>query len=404
MVTAHGREGASQAAHGLDVAGFLTKPVTSSTLLDALMVATGGELSVDTRAAGRQEEMARAAARLRGARVLLVEDNEINQELAMELLVSNGLSVQVANHGREALELLEQASFDGVLMDCQMPVMDGYTATREIRRREKFRGLPVLAMTANAMAGDREKALAAGMNDHIAKPINVRELFVTMSKWIKPSEFAEANSESVGGVGLSPSAGDDEGIPELAGIDRQAGLARTQGNSRLYRKLLIGFRDSQRDFEAEFRAAQAADDPQAAIRCAHTLKGVAGNIGAQGIQTAAEALEQGCREGVEDIEARLERVLDELEPVMSSLGGLEQPVARPTSGGELDRSRIQALLTRLRELLEEDDSEATDLMEELVPLMAGSGHAEKLARLADQVAEYSFEEALVALEDLERAL
>jgi polar amino acid transport system substrate-binding protein len=134
------------------------------------------------------------------------------------------------------------------------------------------------------------------------------------------------------------------------------------------------------------------------------LKGVAGNIGALGVQGAAEALELGCKEGAADIEARLAHVLGELEPVMSALEGVEQPVARPTNGGELDRPRIEALLTRLRALLEDDDSEALDLMEELVPLMAGSGHAEKLARLSDQVAEYSFEEALAALEDLEGVL
>jgi two-component system, sensor histidine kinase and response regulator len=188
MVTAYGREVAHQAAAELGVAGFLTKPVTPSTLLDTIMQAIGLEVSNLTRAAGRQEQSSEAIASLRGAHVLLVEDNALNQELALELLTSNGLSVEVAANGQEALErLATESRFDGVLMDCQMPVMDGYTATRAIRRRPELAGLPVIAMTANVMSGDREKALDAGMNDHIGKPINVREMFTTMAKWIRPA-------------------------------------------------------------------------------------------------------------------------------------------------------------------------------------------------------------------------
>ena len=124
---------------------------------------------------------------LRGSKILLVEDNEINQELVMELLLMNGITVETADNGKEALTLLESQEFDGVLMDCQMPIMDGYKAARKIREQEKLRDLPVLALTANAMKGDREKALNAGMNDHIAKPINPDVMFMTMAKWIKPS-------------------------------------------------------------------------------------------------------------------------------------------------------------------------------------------------------------------------
>ncbi|HEB27885.1 MAG TPA: PAS domain S-box protein, partial [Porticoccus sp.] len=128
-----------------------------------------------------------AIAQLRGAKILLVEDNEVNQVLAMHVLKSNGLIPTLANNGQEALEILENQDFDGVLMDCQMPVMDGYAATQEIRQQEKYRELPVLAMTANAMAGDRKKVLDAGMNDHIAKPFTKVELFTTMAKWVKPN-------------------------------------------------------------------------------------------------------------------------------------------------------------------------------------------------------------------------
>ncbi len=129
--------------------------------------------------------------RLQGARVLLVEDNDINQELVMELLRSEGIEVKTADDGRQALDLLEQERFDGVLMDCQMPVMDGYEATRRIRRQAKWKDLPIIAMTANAMKGDREKVLAAGMNDHIAKPVKPTTMFATMARWIKPTADAD---------------------------------------------------------------------------------------------------------------------------------------------------------------------------------------------------------------------
>ena len=401
MVTAYGREEASASAEAVRLAGFLTKPVTPSTLLDTILTAMGREVVAEERAGGRREETSGAAARLRGARVLLVEDNEINQELALELLVGNGLSVEVANDGREALELLALDAFDGVLMDCQMPVMDGYTATREIRKQARFADLPVIAMTANAMAGDREKVLDAGMNDHIAKPINVNDMFNTMARWITPSiDYVDeepprgaANEEVVE-------------IPALEGVDTEEGLATTQNNARLYRKLLVKFRDSERDFAERFRAALSAGDSDAATRTAHTLKGVAGNVAALGVQEAAKALEAACRGGEAGaaIEALLETVEGELALVMAALDGLETEEAGAASKGEIDREALLPLLTRLRELLEEDDTDAAEVIDALEPLLAGTSHAAALKRVAAPIDDYDFEEALEAFEDLERGI
>lgn len=134
------------------------------------------------------EKRAQDASKLKGLRVLLVEDDEINQELAVELLTRNRIEVVTANNGQEALAILKDQEFDGVLMDCQMPIMDGYEATRKIREQEKFKDIPVIALTANAMAGDREKDLEAGMNDHIAKPIKPDEMYITMAKWISAND------------------------------------------------------------------------------------------------------------------------------------------------------------------------------------------------------------------------
>lgn len=133
---------------------------------------SGNSLTVDLLERRVKAAVTHATARLHGSKILLVEDNAINQELMQELFRMNGVRVQTANNGQEALDLLQRETFDGVLMDCQIPVMDGYEATCKIRTQEHFKDLPIIAMTANAMKGDREKALAAGMNDHIAKPNN----------------------------------------------------------------------------------------------------------------------------------------------------------------------------------------------------------------------------------------
>ncbi len=255
-----------------------------------------------------------ALAGLRGAKVLLVEDNPINQELAFELLVGHGLIVEVAGHGQEALELLAESDFDGVLMDCQMPVMDGYTATRKIRQQARREDLPVIAMTANVMKGDRDRALAAGMNDFIAKPLNIHQMFTTMAKWIKPSRPIYAEGEASHRL-------DDMQTPlaDLPGISAAQGLATTQNNGRLYRKLLIRFYQTQSCFEQDFRHAQTDSDRDAAARVAHSLKGAAGNLGMTAVEKAAGALEQASRRGDDNVDVLLAGVLSELKLVLRGL-------------------------------------------------------------------------------------
>jgi len=188
MLTAFSRDDMAHklAAERLTVAATLTKPVTPSTLLDASLQAIGQPRPHALRGDLREEELHSNRAVLAGARVLLVEDNPFNQELASDLLDRAHIVVRIANNGREAIDMLARERFDAVLMDCQMPVMDGYAATRELRGDPKWRDLPIIAMTANAMVGDREKVLAAGMNDHIAKPINVTEMFATLARWVRP--------------------------------------------------------------------------------------------------------------------------------------------------------------------------------------------------------------------------
>jgi PAS domain S-box-containing protein len=184
MVTAYSLDEATKrlADEQVTVGALLNKPVTPSTLLDAC-TAVFGKAGPHTRPSGQTAQLSRHVA-LEGARILLVEDNEINAELAVELLTEAGVRVSVARNGKEALESLAVGQFDAVLMDCQMPVMDGYAATRALREDRSLKDLPVIAMTANAMLGDREAALAAGMNDHITKPIVIEEMFATLARWL----------------------------------------------------------------------------------------------------------------------------------------------------------------------------------------------------------------------------
>ncbi|MGE0484418.1 MAG: response regulator [Gammaproteobacteria bacterium] len=320
-----------EAAGDLDFAAIVAKPVLPSVLLDAVMAATGHATVVRGRNAARQAKVQAAVDRLAGARILVVEDNDINQDLAVELLHNNGMHAEIANNGREALDLLARASFDAVLMDCQMPVMDGYTATAKIRQQPRWKELPVIALTANVMSGDREKVLEAGMNDHVGKPINAAELFTVLARWVQPARSVPAATPPAVAARASATAARSApstsaaALPPLPGIDTAAGLAVANGKAEFYRRLLLRFRDGQADFAARFTAALDDADPEAATRAAHSLKGVAGNVGALGVQQAAATLEGVCQAGhggaeLDAARAAVERALDE---VMGGLAGLE---------------------------------------------------------------------------------
>jgi CheY-like chemotaxis protein/HPt (histidine-containing phosphotransfer) domain-containing protein len=311
MISAFCRDEIAQrlAAERLSVAATLTKPITPSTLLDAVLQAIGRPRQHALRGKVREEALQSNRSALAGAQVLLVEDNPINQELARDLLSRAQIVVQVANNGREAIDMLSRKRFDAVLMDCQMPIMDGFAATRELRSQSKWRDLPVIAMTANAMVGDREKVLAAGMNDHIAKPINVAEMFATLARWVRPEVAAS------------------KGFP---GIENEIALASVMGDEQLHRRLLCMFRDREASFAARFGAARAAHDMPTATRLAHDLKSVAGTVGAVSVSAAADVLERACARGAgsPDIDALLATVVERLDPVIAGLRSLEAGPAR----------------------------------------------------------------------------
>ena len=407
MVTAYGREEALASAQerGVLLKSVLAKPVTPSALLEAIGTALGKGVAAETRAREKADDTQETMRRLAGTRVLLVEDNEMNQELAQELLQNVGMQVALANNGQEALDVLaKDAAFDAILMDCQMPVMDGYTATREIRKNRVFKDTPIVAMTANVMAGDREKVIEAGMNDHIAKPLDVNHMFATLARWIARGSAPPGGA----GVGEATSAGTvpphGDTLPDLPGIDKAAGLATAMGSVKLYTHLLIMFRDRLANFGELFAAALKDADATAAMRCAHTLNGTAGGIGAKGVQAAAGALERACGENAPApaIQALLDKILAELSPViagLASLGSGETAPAEPAAA--LDMEKVQPLLDRLAAQLAEADAEALDTAEQLQTLTQGTRLARGLRKVAATISEYDFDAALAQLKAIE---
>ncbi len=402
MLTAYGREDAMEAAQkrGIPLKSALSKPVTASTLLEAIGEALGKGRITETRAHDRSDEAQESIESIHGARLLLVEDNEMNQELALELLRGAGVDVVVANNGKEAIDILAyDAAFDGILMDCQMPVMDGYEATRAIRNTPALRDIRIIAMSADAMAGDREKVLAVGMVDHIAKPINVENMFATISKWIKPKHPHPAPAAHASDVleAVSDPFGD------LPGINQRAGLASTAGNQKLYGRLLLRFRDSERGFGTRFASAQSDPDPKAAERLAHTLKGTAGNIGAFAVQAAAGELELACRQNAsqESLRPLLSRVAESLSTVLAALDRLPREDAQESDpAASIGLDRIMPALLQLRKLIEESDSEAGDLVLQLADQLRGTDVGPQMKQLSSALEAFDFDLALERVETL----
>ncbi|MBF0214976.1 MAG: response regulator, partial [Magnetococcales bacterium] len=350
-----------------------------------------------------------AVSRLRGTRVLLVEDNDMNQELATDLLGGVGMTVVVAANGREALDcLLVDDRFDGVLMDCQMPVMDGYTATREIRKNPAWNHLPVIAMTANAMAGDRDKVIEAGMCDHIAKPLNVAEMFATLARWITPSGMVapETTPAPVSVPVVGGSGGGAEEIPRgIEGLDVESGLKRMVGKRGLYLSMLRKFVAGQQEAPELIRQALAAGDRETAERLAHTLKGTAGNIGAGVIQAGAARLERAIRENrcadaaFQDELSETERLLDAL--IAALVVALpEEPRAQSAvkEVPAVNWERFAETVMQLGRYLAEDNSEATDLWEEHLESfrVALPDHWQQIA---EDIQGFDFESALNRLRE-----
>jgi len=464
MVTAYGREEVMQRADEMGMAGYLTKPVTPSALLDTIMGAIDAKGGFGRAGHSGDEWKIRTLDSLRGAHVLLAEDNKVNQQVAEELMRQAGLKVTIANNGREALEWVAKQTFDAVLMDMQMPVMDGFEATRGIREwEEKLRAekefkaekelkaeelkaqssklkakssklkaqssklqesesedlsafsfqhsarakrLPIIAMTANVMAGDREKCLAAGMNDHVAKPIEPEYLFKILARWIPPRSPDSQQGDLEPGEKIVAIAN----LPEtLQGIDIGEGLRRVGGNRRLYRKLLVEFLHDHRQDVQTIRNALAHDDLTAARRIAHTVKGVAGSIGAGDLHRAAARLDDAFKEQntglYPELLSRLERTLETVSRGLEVLGLPGAPDNAPAIDGlQADFEAILPQMDELQILLAEMDPGAEDKAVALKHRLGARIDPDIVNTLSRQVSEFEFDAAQRTLNSLRKKL
>lgn len=398
MVTAFSRDQLLQGAGGMRIDDVLTKPVTASGLFDTIMRLQGGQGTASTEQTapvpGEQ------AAGIRGARILLVEDNEVNQTVAQDLLERFGLVVTTANHGEEALEQLQAADFDAVLMDLQMPVMDGFEATRQIRRNPRYRDLPVIAMTAAVMPHDREACRAAGMNDHVAKPIQPGELLHTLVKWIQPG-----NDEEMPCPLAAPGAASS--WPEaLPGFNLTQIMDLLGGNYILFHKLLAQFGDHFANADTELDSLIAAGNFPAAAELAHSIKGAAGTLGAVDLQQAAAAIEPDLAAGRPP--GNKQHFIQALAQVRAAIAQLDQPsaAAESFSGFECERcnwQRAAELFRQLRGLVENSDFVPHELIAELKTAITCQTLRKKLEVLGRYVDNIDYDNAKTLLDEMDCA-
>ena len=403
MVTAFGREEIRTQAEEIGVESYLLKPVNQSLLYDTLVDLFGVAGTDGYRSRARSD--APSVHDATGIRVLLVEDNELNQQVATELLESAGAIVTVANHGGEAVKILtagnQPPDFDVVFMDLQMPEMDGFTATRLLRSDPRLRKFPIIAMTAHALVEERQRCLDAGMNDHVSKPIDPDNLFATLLRWAKPRPRQGVDSET---PIIKTKTPDEAALPEISGIKIAEGLNRVAGNTRLYRDLLGQFAAKQGDAAVQISTALESGDLKLAERIAHTVKGVAGNLGIAEVHSVAQKLEKALREG----EGTVSAVLAEFGSVMGAqVQAIEKALGDSAGGWQetvqalpFDGEAAAAAIARLRRMLEASDGDAEESFLSLRAAVAGVVEKPCLDGLGASINDFDFEAALVKLDEI----
>ncbi|MBF0587923.1 MAG: response regulator [Magnetococcales bacterium] len=420
MVTAYSREDVVHAAEGAEIDMFLTKPVNLSVMFEATMAAMDQRVARSSKGTDKAAAAKEILDRLRGAKVLLVEDNEINQQVAKELLEEEGIQVDVASNGQKGVDAVLGGSFDAVLMDIQMPVMDGYAATRAIRSHTRLAELPIIAMTANAMSGDREKCLLAGMNEHIGKPIVPFTLFEMLGRFVerKPQRLASLPiSKPVDECADREAAQ----LPTtLTGLNMTRALGNVNGNQALLLKVLRNVYTGHREIIAHIQQQLDDGHMDVALRLAHTFKGLSGTIGAEVMFEQAKALETIIKSNnLDGVPQYMAALSIEVDRVMHGLAALfreelahqaESAEDNGSVGGDAggltdaQRQKLMALSEQLKALIEEGDSDALALAKEFKRVLGPSRLSSQMMTLETQIDDYDFEDAEQTLSDVLEAL
>ncbi|MBF0411835.1 MAG: response regulator [Desulfamplus sp.] len=445
MVTGHGSEDLMGKAKQISLDGFLIKPVTQSLLFDAVMGAFGKAVERKVDRGINKAELPNGFNDIRGARLLLVEDNAINQQLAIELLGDEGFYVDVAENGKIGLEKYKasigakkdeqtdekkdgktagsEQPYDVVLMDLQMPVMDGRTSTKEIRSYEKEAGIsdetPIIAMTADAMSGVREDVLNIGMNDYVTKPIEPSEFFKALVKWIKPAErslpdeyLSKIDATAKNGVGSASSSEPELNLSSLEGINTELGLSRVSGNKKLYLNLLTKFHRDNQDTTIKIQDAIKQQDQELAVRLAHTVKGVGGTIGATDLQTIGAELEATLKSDgyaddtnlaplIDRFDAALRKTLEVLSSFVSATNSGQKEGQTKEGAKQGDSAQFAEFMKKLEPVLQKKKPKpCKEIMEEINALSWSDEIKSKLQELDRLIGKYKFKEALEIVEKL----
>ena len=368
MLTAYGRDGIADQAKAAGITKVLNKPVTHSRLVDTVTAVISGRV-IESSDESPLSPTLEGMTVIRGARILLAEDNLLNQQVAGEILRDAGLLVDIAENGKVVLDKVHKAEvaaaqYDLILMDMQMPVMDGIEATRALRANALHSSIPIVAMTAAAMTSDREECLAAGMIDFVAKPVEPEALFKVLLRHIKPRPDMAAAAPMLDLPDLAAptvaTATEVADLPVIPGLDAVSGLRRVLGKVPRYIAMVRGFADSQGGAVAAIRDALAAGDDKTAARVAHTLKGLAGNISAPSLLSAAQSVDHALKAPGET-------------PITTLLDALEKVLAQQILAINL------VLPSESESVLESvDQGQLVEVSQQLVGLMASDSNAERL--------------------------
>jgi two-component system, sensor histidine kinase and response regulator len=402
LMASHGEEEITAQAEEIGITRFLFKPLNQSLLFDAIISMVYKASPKEVHMTEEQAPLPQSTGQTRDCTILLVEDNEINQEIAKEILEKEGFTVTIANDGREAVEKVRMDSFAVILMDLHMPVMDGYTATKIIRAEPAYKDVPIIAMTADVVTGVRSKAQEAGMNDYISKPINPSDLFATLSRWVK--QF-KRNEEA---VSRPPAETANQEVMEILNklqtIDIRDGLNRVNNDQQFYVKLLRKFRESNQTFVEKLTAELASQNMENVIRMAHTLKGVAGNIGATQVFTTARHMEELFKNNDRDRwNENLSILHDELDKTLTdlaTLGSADQVRAVVPENELIHGKQLAPQLQKLLHELAEYDAEAGSTLEGIICKPLASEEREAMQKLHPVVSQYDYDEAIIMLKRL----
>ncbi len=405
MVTAFGKEEIAEKAQQIGIKGFLNKPVSYSTLFDTIMDVFGKEVRSHHSAIEKGTKHLAALEKIKGAKILLTEDNDINQQVASELLENAGFSVDIANNGKESVEMVmasgSPSKYDIVLMDLQMPLMDGYSATEEIRKIKSFEELPIVAMTADAMTGIKEKCLGVGMQGFVTKPIDPDEVFGAIIRWVKPGiRNIELKNESSYSIEES-----HETLPEFKNIDVMNGIVRVGGNKQLYLNLLEKFYDNYSNLVSEIKSAIDKKNSELSIRLVHTIKGVSGNLGANELNRIATKVETNLKVGdigyVDFDFFEFEKILNAVLAELLEWKGQRIKAIKKEIVGELDIQKLTSLLKELKQLLADNAFESGKKIDEIMQLPGIQSYGLFLVEIETAVKNYDYDKAINILDSVQ---